>query len=104
MVMDCTNPKFSSGKVVVTKEIAMSMKRDKEFEKFCWDCLHRHVRGDWGDTDDVGVDINEMALKGMRTTIHSLYDCTVGNYDGEVIYVVTDPDRSHTTIMFAGEF
>ena len=102
MIMDCTNPKFSSGKVVVTKEVAMSMKKDKEFEKFCWDCLHRHVRGDWGDTED--GEINEMALNGMITTIHSVYNCNVGNYDGEVLYVVTDPDRSHTTIMFAGEY
>ena len=56
--------------------------------------LARHANGDWGDLDDHDRKANEYALKhGLR--ILSVYKLQ----SGVVIWVVTESDRSSTTIL-----
>ncbi|HZW13540.1 MAG TPA: hypothetical protein VFF81_10160 [Noviherbaspirillum sp.] len=61
--------------------------------------LSRHANGDWGEVNADDKRANEEALRhSMR--ILSRYQLS----DGENIYIITEHDRSHTTIMLRSEY
>lgn len=60
--------------------------------------LARHTAGDWGELDPEGVRENELSLRrGFR--ILSTYVVA-----GEKVGVITEADRSGTTILLAIEY
>lgn len=61
--------------------------------------LARHANGDWGELSESDCRANEYALRhGLR--VLSSYTLT----SGERILVVTEGDRSKTTIMLSEEY
>ena len=61
--------------------------------------LARHVRGDWGEISDADRGENEFAI-GKELRIFSVYRLP----DGEKIWVITEADRSATTILLPNEY
>jgi hypothetical protein len=61
--------------------------------------LHRHVVGDWGDLDEADRAENELsAREGFRLlSAHHLRD-------GTKIWIITEADRSSTTILLPEEY
>lgn len=60
--------------------------------------LSRHIRCDWGDLCDEDWKRNDDAVQyGER-----LLSCYTAN--GEKVYIITEADRSMTTILFADEY
>jgi hypothetical protein len=63
------------------------------------DLLHRHQIGDWGDLDDEDKKENELSVKeGFR--ILSAYELETG----VKVWVITEWDRSVTTILLPEEY
>ena len=63
--------------------------------------VERHVKGDWGDLLDFDSAQNEEAVvKGYR--IMSKY--ILSEEDEDVIWIVTEADRSSTTILLPEEY
>lgn len=61
--------------------------------------LQRHASGDWGDVDEDDRDENEFALReGFR--LMSVYRSA----KGEKFWVITEADRSATTILLPEEY
>ena len=61
--------------------------------------LHRHVVGDWGDLDGDDRAENELSVQeGFR--ILSAYHLR----DGTKIWIITEADRSSTTILLPEEY
>jgi hypothetical protein len=60
--------------------------------------IQRHVLGDWGDMVDADKKANELAVE-MGGRILSAYKMPGGNE----VWVTTEPDRNHTTIMLPRE-
>lgn len=61
--------------------------------------LKRHAKGDWGDLDKHDKDVNDTAvLNGLR--ILSAY--LIGVKDK--IWIITEADRSSTTILLPSEY
>ena len=61
--------------------------------------ITRHVTGDWGDLDDEDKQENNLSLqKGFR--LLSAYKLETG----EKIWVITESDRSATTILLPEEY
>lgn len=61
--------------------------------------LLRHVNGDWGDLDDEDKKENELSVKeGFR--ILSAYELATG----VKLWVITEWDRSVTTILLPEEY
>jgi hypothetical protein len=61
------------------------------------DLLNRHARGDWGELDPAARRVNYHAAQiGLRVV--STYTTATGK-----VCVVTDPDRSATTILLPDE-
>jgi hypothetical protein len=95
-------PPFTLGAVVATpgviKRVPLSRSRE---------CLQQHVRGDWGcvPADDAQQN-NEALIHGDR--ILSAYliepDKPKGERNGNVFWIITEADRSVTTLLLPSEY
>lgn len=88
-------PKFALGQVVATPAAIVAI----EFaHTTAHELLGRHVSGDWGDLSAEDNALNDRAIEeGER--ILSAY--TIAG--GERVYVITEWDRSATTLLLASE-
>ena len=88
--------KFPLGRIVGTpgalSALAQTAQTPNEF-------LDRHVQGDWGDLDEHDRNENEFSLReGFR--ILSAYHLK----DETKIWIITEADRSSTTILLPEEY
>lgn len=94
------NPKFELGRVVVTTSIDMLMTTDSSFCSFVQVSLGKYVQCDWGDTCAEDRKNNDEALNdGER--ILAVY---IDNLTNKTIWIITEWDRSVTTILFPEEY
>jgi hypothetical protein len=85
------NALFELGHVVMTPGAAAL---NVDFAPF----LARHAQGDWGDLDKFDKRQSDIAVKeGYR--ILSAYDVPIGNEETERIWIITEADRSATTLL-----
>ena len=63
----------------------------------------RHAAGDWGELDAFDRRQNELAVK-EGTRILSAYTIPLGNGETERIWMITEADRSATTILLPQEY
>ena len=89
---------FKSGKILMTSRIGNVVMQDLSAAKFVHASLQRHLAGDWGDVCQEDRAENEFALKsGLR--LFSAYKS-----EGIKIWIITEADRSATTILFPDEY
>jgi hypothetical protein len=95
--------KFSMGKLVMTAGVNDRVAEDNKYAKFVYDSIKRHVACDWGDLCKEDKDLNNQALNDKEDPgrLFSAYE-----FDGKKdrIYVITEWDRSYTTILFPSEY
>lgn len=91
--------KFNPGQLVVTRGVNELIADNEEFARHVFLSLKRHMAGDWGDLCDEDRVTNELALeRGER--LFSAY-----KKDGvPTIWVITEWDRSVTTVLFPDEY
>ena len=92
--------KFNFGNIYMTKGIDDASMKDAKFCRFVETSLKRHLEGDWGDLCKEDKELNDYALKSGDDRILSKYDF---NNDTS-IYIITEWDRSATTILFPDEY
>lgn len=92
--------KFEFGQVVMTKNVAEKSKTDMGFEHFLQMSLSRYLNRDWGDTCEEDAEQNDISVnEGER--ILAVYTNPKTN---ETIWIITEWDRSVTTILFPSEY
>ncbi|TAE87545.1 MAG: hypothetical protein EAZ82_07690 [Verrucomicrobia bacterium] len=93
--MNILEPKFEIGKTYATPAVTQwAGEQGIDLTKLMW----RHHCGEWGDLCDDDKSANDEALEtGDR--ILSAYQIS-----GRKIYIITEYDRSKTTIMLATEY
>lgn len=88
--------RFALGRTVITagaeEALEIAGQTASEF-------LHRHVAGDWGELSDDDVKENELSLEKGRSLL-SRYETT----KGEPLWIITEADRSATTILLPIEY
>lgn len=89
---------FRTGKTVMTSGVANRAEEDNAFFGFVLDSLVRHVSGDWGDLCDEDKELNDRAITGG----HRLFSAY--KHDEDKIYIITEADRSATTVLFPDEY
>lgn len=94
--------KFELGRTVVTRGIDELMGKDSDFYVFVMNSLFKHARGDWGDLNPEDAKLNDAALTSGEDRIFSVYKCD-GIPDGK-IWIITEWDRSVTTVLFPSEY
>lgn len=92
--MATSHPQFPLGQTVITPGALAALKPEDTLT-----ALSRHVRGDWGELDPEDQLENERSLKaGYR--LLSAYR----SQDGTRFWVITEADRSVTTILLPSEY
>jgi hypothetical protein len=96
--------KFYEGKVAVTQGIGNARLDNDPFFRFIKKCLNRHISGDWGNCCKEDRETNDDALKN-DARLFSVYKIpkTLG-VRKEKIWIITEADRSSTTILFPSEY
>ena len=89
-------PKFSLGQLVATPGALEAL---KDADVGFWPYIRRHLEGDWGDICPEDAAENELSLKeGFR--LLSAYTLL----SGDRIWIITEADRSATTILLPEEY
>lgn len=92
--------KFELGRTVVTKAVYERMQEDLPFAAFVLYSLRRYTACDWGELNDIDKASNEAALQeGNR-----LFGFYKQASDSTIIYIITEWDRSATTILFPSDY
>lgn len=72
---------------------------DIQFAKTIMGCISKYAKCDWGDTCSSDWKMNDRAFYSGDDRIVAKYVTDKGN-----IFIITEWDRSATTILFASEY
>lgn len=91
--------KFELGRTVVTKGVSQRMEEHPDFRLFVNDSLERYSKCDWGDTCSDDKETAEYAVE------HGERILAVYEHDKfPAIWIITEWDRSVTTVLFPEEY
>ena len=88
------------GQVVATIGVHTKMQEDAKFRTFVIECLEKYGGCDWGDTCEEDRKSNDYALKNEERIL-AVYKMPETE---ETIWIITEWDRSVTTILFPSEY
>ena len=90
--------KFPLGKLVWTRGVNEKIGSDTPFAKFVVESLKRHAHGDWGDLSAEDKHENDLSLDKELRLLSSYQR---GDWR---IWIISEADRSVTTILFPEEY
>ena len=91
--------KFELGYVVMTRGIADAMEDNEVFKREVDKAFEKYMSCDWGDTCKEDAEMNNEAVKTGEDRILAVYKTDKGK-----IWIITEWDRSYTTILFSNEY
>lgn len=89
---------FSLGRIACTLKVAIETKESPIFLKFILASLQRFQNCDWGDISEYDKESNNTAIHSKKRILG------VYKLENTKIYIITEADRSYTTIMYADEY
>ncbi len=87
-------PKFIIGTTVITQGANALLTYDEVVA-----ALKRHIKGDWGDLDDEDKEANDSAIAAGGRVLSKF-----ASVAGVEFYIITEADRSYTTILLPEEY
>lgn len=91
-----TKHRFNLGRIVITANALNELDPD-DVQR----CLYRHAQGDWGDLPEEDHASNERAISGVvEDRLMSVYD----DKNGKRFWIITEHDRSVTTILLPEDY
>ena len=82
------------GVLAITTRVSSQIQEDDLFDSFV-----RHLAGDWGEVDDEDREANDSALETGCRLVSAYFD----RY-GSKFWIITEADRSATTILLPEEY
>jgi hypothetical protein len=89
-------PLFALGQIVTTPGAREALKKAKQLPQ---ELLNRHVAGDWGEVSCDDAEENQLSLAHGYNVLSSYTTAA-----GDKILVVTEADRSVTTLLLPQEY
>jgi hypothetical protein len=92
--------RFDPGRVVMTATMSNWLEArptDAALHEV-WRSLFRHLRGDWGTLSALDREQNDHALVNGDRLLSSY------TVDGRKVWIITEWDRSYTTILFPDDY
>lgn len=87
------------GQLIITAGIRDKMSQSSDFEQFVRKSFSRHATGDWGELSEEDKAYNDYSLENEGRLFSSY------NYNEDTkIWIITEWDRSATTILFHSEY
>ncbi len=93
-----STPKFNLGQVVITQGVIALVDKHK-LQLF--EYLGRHHKGDWGDLSSEDKQANDNAVDSKEAPMRVL---SAYKTNGGKIWIITEWDRSVTTILLPSEY
>ena len=90
---------MNGAQLVVTRSIKTTTDENPIYLREILTALSRYKKRDWGELSDNDKLANDEALASGDERIFAAYDTTQGK-----IYIITEADRSVTTVLFAHEY
>ena len=90
--------KFELGQIVVTRGINSAIEGSEKFAQELQTALRKYITGDWGCLPNEDKASNEQATKDGGRILGG-YKTSKGK-----IWIITESDRSATTILFPNEY
>ncbi|MDE0853928.1 MAG: hypothetical protein OSA97_05860 [Nevskia sp.] len=91
------NPRFPTGELVVTSGVDALIQQGRLNPG---EYLRRHLNGDWGDLDEPDRLQNDTALEFGEDRLFSSYHIA----PGLTLWIITERDRSVTTLLLPSEY
>lgn len=93
--------RFDFGKVVSTACVHATMEENQEFRDFVNRSFERFYTCDWGECGEDDWKLNDESVESGER-LHGVYECP---FDPDLkIWIITEWDRSCTTILFPSEY
>lgn len=86
------------GQIVLTRAINNKVADNTKFSKFVLNSLRCHASGHWGDVCEEDKKANDWSYENGERILSSYSD------DSSKIWIITERDRSATTILFPEEY
>lgn len=99
MTTKTSGKKLEIGRLLATAGVMAKCEAEPTFAAFVSESFRRHAAGDWGELSQDDKDANDVALADNDGRVFSAY--TGGP---EKIWLITEADRSLTTILFPDEY
>ena len=91
---------FKLSRIVWTHKINDMVAENEQFAKDIALSITRYKNADWSDMEsDEDVEMNNKAIESGEDRIFATYETCLGK-----IYIITEWDRSVTTILFPDEY
>lgn len=87
------------GQTVMTRGINNAITESKDFAKFVTESFAKYMVHNWGDLCEEDKKMNDLAVKNDDDRIVAKYV-----HGDKSIYIITEWDRSVTTILFCHEY
>lgn len=99
--------KFPSGRLAITEGVNALVTGEDEHAKakHIGACIAKHINGDWGIIDAEDAAQNDQSLKtGGR--VMSVWPLEAGQPEGDQrrLWIITEADRSVTTVLLPDEY
>lgn len=91
--------KFELGKVMQTQGIYFKCYENEKFKDEVQTAFCRYIKCDWGELDEHDKAMNDEAIEFNNNRILAKYETSI-----DPIYIITEYDRSVTTILFCDEY
>ena len=93
-----------TGPIVASRGVYDLACGNADFARFVQKCLNRHVKGDWGEVDEEDKETNDQAVKQGSRLLSAYNDDRFPQHGVATIWIITEADRSATTILFPDEY
>ena len=94
--------KFQLGRLCASRAVAATMEEQSSFDAFVWQAVARYLRCDWGEMSASDKRANDEAVSSGDARILASYDNL--DHPERKIWIITEADRSCTTIIFPDEY
>ena len=93
---------FDFGKLYMTRGVDELGNEQPAFDRHVQKSVDRYLRGDWGDMCADDKKMNDDAVADGENRIFAAYECA--DHPDWKIWIITEYDRSATTILFPSEY
>jgi len=101
-----TGKLFPLGRFIMTGGVSDAIAANTALAIFTTKSLGRHASGDWGDMDPEDKKENDFSVnKELRIfSSYHLPEALRGKYPDDKVWIITEADRSVTTILWPSEY
>ena len=89
------------GQLCATRGVANRIAEDDAFRQFVQASLRRYIAGDWGEMAEEDKELNDVAVSEGGRIFGACRDAKHSDWR---IWIITEADRSVTTVLFPDEY